>query len=88
LIILNVLNSINGPGERYINEGPDFSFQPLDEYDVLHKPSLKILGTRKRIGKTAVSAYAARLIHRKNTIPVCGYGREVLKNQKSSGATR
>ncbi len=45
-------------------EGPDFSFQPLDEYNVLKKPSLKILGTGKRIGKTAVSAYAARLIHK------------------------
>jgi len=50
-------------------EGPDFSFQPLDEYDVLHKPSLKILGTGKRIGKTAVSAYAARLIHREKYNP-------------------
>ncbi|MCK9152390.1 cyclic 2,3-diphosphoglycerate synthase [Methanobacterium alcaliphilum] len=44
-------------------EGPDFEFKPLTEYNVLKKPSLKILGTGKRIGKTAVSAYAARLIH-------------------------
>jgi len=50
-------------------EGPDFSFQPLDEYKVLKKPSLKILGTGKRIGKTAVSAYAARLIHKGNYNP-------------------
>ena len=50
-------------------EGPDFSFQPLDEYNVLQKPSLKILGTGKRIGKTAVSAYAARLIHKENYNP-------------------
>jgi len=50
-------------------EGPDFSFQPLDEYDVLKKPSLKILGTGKRIGKTAVSAYAARLIHNEEYNP-------------------
>ena len=50
-------------------EGPDFSFQPLDEYEVLHKPSLKILGTGKRIGKTAVSAYAARLIHKEKYNP-------------------
>ncbi|HHY00500.1 MAG TPA: 2,3-diphosphoglycerate synthetase [Methanothermobacter sp.] len=52
-----------------IYEGPDFSFQPLDEYDILEKPSLKILGTGKRIGKTAVSAYAARLIHQKQYNP-------------------
>ncbi len=50
-------------------EGPDFSFQPLGEHDVLLKPSLKILGTGKRIGKTAVSAYAARLIHREKYNP-------------------
>ncbi len=43
-------------------EGPDFSFQPLDQHDILEKPSLKILGTGKRIGKTAVSGYLSRLI--------------------------
>ena len=50
-------------------EGPDFKFYPLSEHDVLKKPSLKILGTGKRIGKTAVSAYAARLIHKENYNP-------------------
>jgi cyclic 2,3-diphosphoglycerate synthetase len=44
-------------------EGPDFQFSPLSEHKILEKPSVKILGTGKRIGKTAVSAYAARLIH-------------------------
>ncbi|MBI5681437.1 MAG: 2,3-diphosphoglycerate synthetase [Methanobacterium sp.] len=50
-------------------EGPDFKFDPLSEHDILKKPSLKILGTGKRIGKTAVSAYAARLIHEKEYNP-------------------
>ena len=50
-------------------EGPDFKFDPLTEHDVLKKPSFKILGTGKRIGKTAVSAYAARLIHNRNYNP-------------------
>ncbi len=50
-------------------EGPDFKFYPLTEHDVLKKPSLKILGTGKRIGKTAVSAYAARLIHNRKYNP-------------------
>ncbi|HTX61298.1 MAG TPA: 2,3-diphosphoglycerate synthetase [Methanobacterium sp.] len=50
-------------------EGPDFKFYPLGEHDVLRKPSLKILGTGKRIGKTAVSAYAARIIHRNKYNP-------------------
>jgi cyclic 2,3-diphosphoglycerate synthetase len=52
-----------------VYEGPDFKFYPLTEYDVLKKPSLKILGTGKRIGKTAVSAYAARLIHEEGYNP-------------------
>lgn len=50
-------------------EGPDFKFDPISEYDVLKKPSIKILGTGKRIGKTAVSAYAARLIHKNDYNP-------------------
>jgi cyclic 2,3-diphosphoglycerate synthetase len=50
-------------------EGPDFKFYPLTEHDILKKPSLKILGTGKRIGKTAVSAYAARLIHKREYNP-------------------
>lgn len=36
-------------------EGPDFKFEPVSQYDIVEKPSLKILGTGKRIGKTAVS---------------------------------
>ncbi len=50
-------------------QGPDFKFEPLSEHDVLKKPSLKILGTGKRIGKTAVSAFAARLIHNREYNP-------------------
>jgi len=50
-------------------KGPDFEFQPLTEYEIPEKPSLKILGTGKRIGKTAVSAYAARLIDENNYEP-------------------
>ncbi|MDR3222187.1 MAG: 2,3-diphosphoglycerate synthetase [Methanobrevibacter sp.] len=50
-------------------KGPDFNFQPLTQYDLLEKPSIKILGTGKRIGKTAVSAFAAREIHKNNYNP-------------------
>ena len=38
-------------------EGPDFKFEPHSEYDVMEKPSITILGTGKRIGKTAVSGF-------------------------------
>ena len=41
-------------------KGLILNFIPITEHDVLKKPSVKILGTGKRIGKTAVSAYAAR----------------------------
>ena len=52
-------------------KGPDFEFKPLKEYDVLENPSYKILGTGKRIGKTAVSAYTARLINTEDKYTPC-----------------
>jgi len=77
--------------EGAIYRGPDFEFQPLTEYEVLKKPSIKILGTGKRIGKTAVSAYAARLIHKKDYNPcVVAMGRggpeepEIVRGDKIS----
>ena len=62
-----IANIVLSRGVPY--EGPDFKFSPLGEHDILEKPSLKILGTGKRIGKTAVSAYAARVIHQHNYNP-------------------
>lgn len=52
-------------------QGSDFEFKPLEEYDVLNNPSYKILGTGKRIGKTAVSAYTARLINSEDKYDPC-----------------
>jgi cyclic 2,3-diphosphoglycerate synthetase len=49
--------------------GPDFTFQPLTQHNIAKKPSLKILGTGKRIGKTAVSAFTSRLIDEKGYEP-------------------
>ena len=40
-------------------QGPDFKFEPHSEYDVMKKPSITILGTGKRIGKTAVSGFVS-----------------------------
>ena len=62
-----IANIVLSKGIPY--EGPDFKFEPVTEHEVLKKPSLKILGTGKRIGKTAVSAYAARLINKHNYNP-------------------
>ena len=41
--------------EGVIYEGPDFRFEPTSQYEIMEKPSITILGTGKRIGKTAVS---------------------------------
>lgn len=57
--------------ENVIYKGADFEFKPLIEEDVLENPSYKILGTGKRIGKTAVSAYTARLINKEDKYTPC-----------------
>lgn len=62
-----IANIVLSSGIPY--EGPDFKFEPVTQHQVLKKPSLKILGTGKRIGKTAVSAYAARLIDKNGYNP-------------------
>ena len=50
-------------------EGPDFKFEPHSEYDIMEKPSITILGTGKRIGKTAVSGFVSRLIDKNGYEP-------------------
>lgn len=40
--------------------GSDFDFRAPDFAEVLTKPAISIIGTGKRVGKTAVSAYVAR----------------------------
>lgn len=41
-------------------KGSDFLFEPPIFEDIVHKPSISIIGTGKRTGKTAVSAYISR----------------------------
>ena len=55
--------------ENRIYEGTDFTFTPVTQYEIMEKPSLKILGTGKRIGKTAVSGFVSRLLHEKGHNP-------------------
>jgi cyclic 2,3-diphosphoglycerate synthetase len=43
-------------------EGADFSFSPPRRERIAAKPSLEIIGTGKRTGKTAVAGYAARAL--------------------------
>ena len=50
-------------------KGPDFKFEPTSQYEIMEKPSLTILGTGKRIGKTAVSGFVSRLIDKNGYNP-------------------
>ena len=42
--------------------GPDFHFSPASSVRVCAYPSLSIIGTGKRVGKTAVSGYVTRVL--------------------------
>jgi cyclic 2,3-diphosphoglycerate synthetase len=50
-------------------QGPDFKFDPVTQYEIMEKPSIKIIGTGKRIGKTAVSGFVSRLIDKNGYEP-------------------
>jgi cyclic 2,3-diphosphoglycerate synthetase len=55
-------------------EGADFRFDPpeLEPFDL---PSLSIIGTGKRIGKTAIGGYVARLLSETREVVVVAMGR-------------
>lgn len=68
--------------------GADFYFQPPHLHDILNKPALGIIGTGKRVGKTAISAYVSRLYKQRLNPVVIAMGRggpeepEVLEGDK------
>ena len=43
-------------------EGADFRFEPPRFEKICRKPSLSVVGTGKRVGKTALAAYIARVL--------------------------
>jgi cyclic 2,3-diphosphoglycerate synthetase len=55
-------------------EGPDFSLRP-PEFQPFEPPSLAVIGTGKRLGKTAVTGYAARLLAEEHDLVVVSMGR-------------
>jgi cyclic 2,3-diphosphoglycerate synthetase len=55
--------------------GPDFLFEYEEKSIKISKPSMLIIGTGKRIGKTAVSSYVARMIAPANDICIIAMGR-------------
>jgi cyclic 2,3-diphosphoglycerate synthase len=59
-------------GLRY--EGADFHFEP-PQYASFPLPSLAVIGTGKRVGKTAVTGYVARLLARDREVVVVAMGR-------------
>lgn len=54
--------------------GADFRFDP-PELEPFPLPSLSIVGTGKRVGKTAITAHAARLLARDRKVVVVAMGR-------------
>jgi cyclic 2,3-diphosphoglycerate synthase len=59
-------------GLRY--EGADFRFEP-PEYAAFPRPSVAIIGTGKRVGKTAVTGHVAQLLARDRDVVVVAMGR-------------
>jgi cyclic 2,3-diphosphoglycerate synthase len=59
-------------GLRYV--GADFSFEP-PRYESFPLPSLAVIGTGKRVGKTAVTGHVARLLARERDVVVVSMGR-------------
>jgi cyclic 2,3-diphosphoglycerate synthetase len=59
-------------GLRY--EGADFRFEP-PRYEQFAPPSLAVIGTGKRVGKTAVTGHVARLLARDREVVVVAMGR-------------
>jgi cyclic 2,3-diphosphoglycerate synthetase len=74
-----------GPRERFLlasrflalgvaYEGADFSLR-VPEYEPFELPSLAVIGTGKRLGKTAVTGYIARLLAEDHDLVVVSMGR-------------
>jgi cyclic 2,3-diphosphoglycerate synthetase len=59
-------------GLRY--EGADFRFEP-PRFEPFALPSLAVIGTGKRVGKTAVTGHVARLLARDRDVVVVSMGR-------------
>ena len=55
-------------------EGADFSFRPPD-FEPFERPSIAVIGTGKRLGKTAVTGYVARLLSELHDLVVVSMGR-------------
>ena len=64
---MRIASLVLAAGARY--RGSDFDFRPPEYHQVSTKPSLAVIGTGKRVGKTAVSGYFARLLSKNGFAP-------------------
>ena len=55
-------------------EGADFRFDP-PRFEPIGLPSLAVIGTGKRVGKTAVTGHVARMLARDRRVVVVAMGR-------------
>jgi cyclic 2,3-diphosphoglycerate synthase len=84
---MRIASLVLAAGARYL--GSDFELRPPELHAISTKPALAVIGTGKRVGKTAVSGYLARLLARKGFDPgVVSMGRggpprpEVIEGHK------
>src|SRR5215210_859712 len=64
---MRIASLVLAAGARY--RGSDFDLRPPQYHVVSTKPSLAVIGTGKRVGKTAVSGYLARLLSKNGFAP-------------------
>src|SRR3712207_2622860 len=64
---MRIASLVLSAGARYL--GSDFERRPPGFRPVSTKPSLAVIGTGKRVGKTAISGYLARLLAREGFDP-------------------
>src|SRR5215208_7712309 len=84
---MRIASLVLAAGARYL--GSDFELRPPELHAISTKPALAVIGTGKRVGKTAVSGYLARLLAREGFEPgVVSMGRggpprpEVIEGHK------
>jgi cyclic 2,3-diphosphoglycerate synthase len=84
---MRIASLVLAAGARY--KGSDFDLSPPEYHPVSTKPSLAVIGTGKRVGKTAISGYLARLLAENGFVPgVVSMGRggppepEVIEGHK------
>ena len=64
---MRIASLVLAAGATY--KGSDFDFRPPEYHEVSGKPSLAVIGTGKRVGKTAGSGYFARLLSKNGFAP-------------------